>query len=199
MNDKTVSTTTRAGWTLATFALAAAVLAGSNAAHALPPGSVYGGLQAASISSDGDAEINDIKLGVLLSRVGIVVNDMLRLEGRFGVGVDDDTQVLIEDGVPIQLTTSIQSIFGAYALFTLPIDPVMLYAVAGYTTAQVEVTLETARPFPPFRLRERARENYSTFGVGIDYAFADRVSIGVEYLRYSSDIDAISLGFTVGF
>jgi len=84
-------------------------------------------------------------------------------------------------------------------LLTLPIDPVMLFAVAGYTTARVESTIETSPPFIPFRLRETATENYSTFGVGLDYAFTDRVSLGVEYLRYTSNIDAFSLGFTVGF
>lgn len=199
MNNKTVSTTTiHARRSLATLVMGATLLAGSHGVHAAAPGSVYAGVQYSLATLDDET---DFDLDVLLARVGYVVNDVLRIEARAGVGVGDDTQTVVIDGIPVSATYSVDNLAGIYALFTLPIDRILLYGVAGVTTGKSEVAIRSLSVPPRFlgEITDSGSSSSGSFGFGVEYEIVDQVSIGAEYMRYFSDVDAVGIGFTFRF
>jgi outer membrane immunogenic protein len=182
---------------IGTLGLAAMVMAaGISSAQATAPGSLYAGMQYAAMTIDDEEEFD---LGAFVGRFGYVLTEYVSIEGRLGLGVGDDTRTVAVGGVPLRATYSLKDLTGVYGRFTLPIDPVTLYAVAGVTSARVELTIESIPPFVPFRTTQSNRETSGSLGLGVEYRVAEQVTVGVEYMRYYSDLDAFSVGLTFNF
>lgn len=183
--------------TISALGLAASLMtAGIASAQTKAPGSLYAGVQYAAMTIEDEGEFD---LGVFIGRLGYVLTDYMSIETRFGLGVSDDRQTVVLEGVPIRATYSIKELAGIYGRFTLPLDPLTLYTVGGVTTATAELSIESVPPFLPFQATENNRETSGSLGVGMEYRFTEQVSVDVEYMRYFSDADALSVGLKLNF
>lgn len=191
-----MATTTTARLGLAALLTTGVFALGLQATHAKDPGSLYAGLQFSAATLEDEA---DFELDALIGRFGYVFSDTLRVEARLGTGLGDDTQDFTINGSPFRGTYSLDNFAGAYSLFTLPVDRAVFYAAAGFTSASADVTVETRPPLMRGRATESASETSGSWGLGVEYQIADNVWIGGEYMRYFSDLDALSLGVSVAF
>jgi opacity protein-like surface antigen len=178
--------------------LAASLMtAGIASAQTKAPGSLYAGVQYAAMMIEDEGE--ELDLGVFIGRFGYVLTDYMSIEARLGFGVSDDSQTVVFEGVPFRATYSFKELAGIYGRFTLPLDPLTLYTVGGVTTATVELSIESVPPFLPFQVTESNRETSGSLGVGMEYRFTEQVSVDIEYMRYFSDADALSVGLKLNF
>lgn len=164
----------------------------STAAMSGNPGQTYIGAQYGLISED-EPGFETSNPTAIIGRFGNFINRDISVEGRIGVGVQDDTT----HDFGIDFTLDIDSILGVYAVGHLNLEgPSSLYGLIGFT--RVEATASA----PGFG-SDTSSENGLSFGVGADIGVGNNAAINIEYIQYlnKSDVDltALGLGFTFNY
>lgn len=145
-------------------------------------GESYGGLQYAVVNVDFDG-IGDVDPTALVGKLGHFINDNIAIEGRLGIGFQDDDLL----GVDVD----IESLFGVYGVFhASSTSETTFYGVLGYTDAEAEFS-------GPGGSAEGDESSFS-FGFGANIG-----GLNIEYMSYidedDTDATAISIGYLTRF
>ena len=143
----------------------------------------YWGISYALTTLGASSNAEEAAPTAILGKLGQRLDDRYAVEGRFGLGVLDDSVSAVD--------VSIDSLMGVYLLRYLPMNnTASLYGILGYTQAEV-----TTSPVGP---SQSTRKNGVSFGIG-----ADLGSINIEFIQYLDendfDINAVSVGYTAKF
>ena len=150
----------------------------SSISLAASEGDTYGGLQYGLVTYSEDG-FPDAEPTALVGRYGKFVKDNVAVEGRFGIGLQDDTVL----GIDVEVDT----FFGVYGVFHVSSNSdTSLYGVLGFTKGEVTASV------PGF--------SFSQDDSGLSYGFGvDINSFNIEYMLYLDetdyDVSAISFGF----
>ena len=176
------------------MAMTVAIASASSQALAHEADTVYLGLQYAHsiVSQD---NVPDFNPGAAVVRFGAFGTKNLAIEGRVGMGVQDDTQS--DQGADVSL--ELDTMFGMYGVghFTFGRNS-SLYGVLGFSQVKGEYS---SVPVPSVGFTgEKAGVSY---GIGADIGIAKNIAVNIEYMSYVSssavDISAAALGLTIGF
>ena len=154
----------------------------SPSSYAAAEGDSYFGLQYALVTYDEDG-FPDAQPTALVLRYGQFVNNSISVEGRLGIGLQDDTVNFLNTDVDIE----VDSVFGVYGLFHAgSSDNVALYGVLGFTKGKLTASI------PGDSISES--DSGLSFGVGVDIQ-----SFNIEYMLYLDEdfysVSALSLGY----
>lgn len=171
---------------LALAAVAAVCLVASAPARAQEarPGP-YGGIIFSQLGYDqsGASSAHLTNLGGVL---GQVISPHFAIEGRFGLGVDDDR---IEVGtVPVNI--DLDYYVSGFLKGILPLAPRFgLYGLAGLTIGKFSASRDTT-------YLNKWESDFS-YGAGVEFGLAPTLSLGVEWLRLFEgsgyNLDAVSI------
>lgn len=157
-------------------------------------GDTYVGVQYSHLTYD-ESEIDDLNPAAIGGRLGHYFHDNFSLEGRFGVGLNDDSTSVEMRGVNVDLDFEVDYLFGVYGVGHLPInDWVSLYALAGFAQAKVSVTASAMGS----SFSESADGNGFSYGAGGQINLTPDVALTVEYASYYSDDDVDVTGVSAG-
>lgn len=155
-------------------------------------GKTYAGVQYAigTYNEDGFEEINPT---ALIGRYGKYINDGFSLEGRFGIGLQDDSINIFGTDVSLKLDT----LFGIYGVGHVSINATSsVYGLIGFTQAEATVSA-------PGFTSESDDESGLSFGVGANISVGNDVALNIEYTQYLNksdfDLSAIGIGATFSF
>jgi len=155
-------------------------------------GKTYFGAQYAigSYNEDGFEEVNPT---ALVGRFGKFFNDNFALEGRLGIGLQDDSIDILGTDVSLEIDT----LFGVYGVGHFNLNETSsVYGLIGFTRAEATVSA-------PGFTSESDDESGLSFGVGADIGIGNNVALNIEYTQYlnKSDFDfsAIGLGAVFSF
>lgn len=154
-------------------------------------GSKYAGLQYAisDYSEDGlSAEPNPT---ALVGRLGVNLTDIFSIEGRLGLGLQDDTVNIFGTDV----TMEIDSLIGVYGAGHIYLNKnSSVYGLLGLTRAEATIS-------SPGFTSQSDDETGLSFGVGADIGIGNGVALNIEYVQYlnKSDFDFSALAFGVKF
>ena len=159
--------------------------------YAAGQGTNYAGVQYAVVTYDEEG-IDDVEPTALVGRIGHFVNDNVAIEGRIGVGLQDD-EVEVDLGIfgTVDVEVEVEHLFGIYAaIHSSSSSDISVYGIIGYTQGELEAS---AGGFD-------ASEDDSglSYGLGLNiYKF------NIEYMSYLDEdefeVTAISLGFVTQF
>lgn len=154
---------------------------GANAGGVAPGVYVGGGYLIGNLDDNDFSK--DADLDGLFVRGGYQLNDNLAVEGRLGTGINDDRV----NGVKVEL----KEFYGAYFKVGMPTSIGLYpYVIAGGTHGKVEASWHG--------YHDSDTKTDVSYGVGADYAFANKWSAGLEYMKYL-DTDGIDFsGVTLG-
>lgn len=165
-----------------------------------------------TINDNISSDIIDETYSEIMLQVGYKFNPYIAIEGRYWYGLDDSLDVGTAEhfGTIVDVSTDVWSI---YLKPMYPVtDALDVYALLGYASTEYDVTTEhggikgsLAMSFDGF-----------TWGLGVSYAFAENVSIFVDYtsmyddttdyvtpdgrtLNFDDTIDIVSIGLTYNF
>jgi opacity protein-like surface antigen len=142
---------------------------------------VGGGYSALTLDSNDVSSNADVDS--LFIRGGFQINEYLAAEARVGSGIQDDRI----NGIKVEL----EDIYGVYLKAGLPTTVGLYpYALIGATHAKIK--------FSAAGLHDSTSDSDISYGVGVDYAFNQQISAGLEWANlYDQDGDKIS-GVTLG-
>lgn len=139
-------------------------------------------------NEDGVEELNPTGL---MGKYGKYMSDGFSLEGRFGIGLQDDSVNLL--GVDVSL--DFDTLFGVYGVGHVNVNKSSsVYGLIGFTRAEATVSA------PGFG-SETDDESGVSYGVGANIGVGDNVALNIEYIQYlnKSDFDFSTIGFGVVF
>ena len=159
----------------------------ATAADFLREGRSFGGGQIAPLTLSEDGA-SDAEPSALIGRVGTFVGNQLAVEGRFGVGFDDDTV----DGVDVE----IDRLVGVYGSGHIPMGGTSsLYAVLGYSDVKASFS-------GPDGSTTDSESGFS-YGFGADIGITRAIALNVEFMRYIDrsdvDVEALAVGLHYRF
>lgn len=154
-------------------------------------GQPYIGAQYANITYD-ESGFPGYDLGSLVARGGYSFTDHLAVEGRIAFGLSDESHNISGTAVSVEL----DQLYGVYAVGTIPAgDTLDLYALAGYTDAEVTASSATASA--------SASDSGISLGVGGRLHLGNDTAITAEYTQYLDEsaytLSGISIGFVTNF
>ena len=162
-------------------------------------GETYVGVQYAvgNYSEDGISE--DFNPTALVGRLGRYVTPDFSIEGRLGLGLQDDTQFIPEFGSGFDATLELDSIIGVYATGHFDVtESFSLYGLLGVSRVKGETSVPS---FPGLKSTET--NSGLSYGVGADVGIGKNVALNIEYIQYldKSDFDlgAIAVGAVYSF
>ncbi|HEX5277593.1 MAG TPA: porin family protein [Fluviicoccus sp.] len=166
-----------------TLAILAAVSSFSSFAMEKP----YVGIdyQQASFDAQGvSAEPTLVRL-----RGGTEINPYLGVEAHVGFGAGDDT--LVSSGVTYK--AKINSYYGLYLRPQISLgEHASIYALVGATYMDTEFVSNTAG-FPTID----GFDTNGSYGAGVDVAIYKGIRVGADFISYSSQVDAVSVGVRI--
>jgi len=158
---------------------------GSNAGAA-SAGQVYGGLQYArsTYQEDGFEELHP---SALVARLGKYFHDAFALEGRFGLGVQDDSIGVL--GIDVSL--EIDSMLGVYGVGHLALNQTSsVYGILGITRGEATASAPG--------VSQSADKSDLSYGVGADIGLGGNTALNIEYVSYldksDAEFSAVALG-----
>ena len=173
------------------MAMTIAIASASSQALAHEADTVYLGLQYGyGIYSEDN--VPDFNVGAAIGRLGAFGSKNLAIEGRAGMGVQDDTQTVGTTNVTLELDT----LYGMYGLghFTF-FKNSSIYGVLGFTRVKGEASAPG--------VSAGGSEGDISYGVGLDIGITRSIALNVEYMSYvttsSYDINAAAVGLVIGF
>ena len=152
---------------------------------------MYGGVQYAMISYSEPGI--DVDPSALVFRIGQRVNKNFAFEGRFGIGMGDDSTVFL--GFPV--TIELDQFFSIFAKGIAPVAKnVDVYALIGYTDGEITGTITGLGSIS-------VSESDMSLGFGIDIGAGKDMSWNIEFVNYidknNATIDAFSIGANFAF
>lgn len=149
-------------------------------------------------SEDGISE--EFNPSISVGRFGRFLTPNFSVEGRLGLGLQDDTQHLQEFGVNgLDATLELDYILGIYGTGHLNLtDSFSLYGVLGVSKVKGTASLPSIPALT-------ATENNSgvSYGVGADLGIGHNMALNLEYMLYLDksefDLGVIGLGLVFGF
>lgn len=161
---------------------------------------VYAGVQYGIGNYDEDGVSKSFNPTVLIGRFGTYLNPNFSIEGRFGLGLQDDTQFVPEFGVSgIDASLEVDSIMGLYGTghYNLT-ESSSIYGVLGVSRVKGTASIPS---IPAATSSEN--ENSVSFGVGADIGVGNNVALNLEYMQYlnksSFDLGVLGLGAVFSF
>lgn len=141
----------------------------------------------------------DFDIGALVLRGGYEVNPNFAVEGRFGLGISDETKVWNSALGPLDTTVELDDFIGVYARGILPLNDVTsLYGIVGWTDISITATVSDGVT----TASNSDSDSDMSFGFGADFNVGAG-AINLEYMSYYSDdavdVTAIGVGYTVKF
>ena len=139
--------------------------------------------------------IPDFNPSGLVVRFGGIFNRYFAIEGRFGVGLEEDTQNI--NGV--EASVELDSLMGAYGVGHINFGKSSsVYGLIG--VSRVEGTVKV--PTIPGATASDDESDLS-FGIGVDVGITKSISLNIEYVSYVNktdfDLSAIGLGAVIRF
>jgi len=140
----------------------------------------------------------DFKPTALIVRLGWNFMPDFSIEGRFGVGMQDDTQSLSEFS-GLDATLELDSIYGVYGTGRLKLtESLSIYGVLGASRVKGTANLSD---YPEIKVTES--NSGVSYGVGADFAVGSDVALNIEYMQYLDkpdyDFGAIALGVVFNY
>lgn len=173
-------------------------LMAAGAVHAAEP-QPYFGAQYAMAEYD-ETGFPAFDVDALVLRGGTRLTENFSVEGRFGLGVGDESKSIDTAFGPGTGSVEVDHFYGVYAVGHLPLsNSFKLYGVAGYTQGEVTATVT---------LDAGGTGSFTADDSGFSYGFGGSVkagqgSVDVEYMSYLDesgyDITALSVGYTMSF
>jgi len=174
--------------------IAAGIVATPNQLFASPDVDAYLGIGygLGEFTSEG---IPDFNPSGLLIRFGGIFSRYFSIEGRFGVGLEEDTQNINGVDVSVELDT----LTGAYGVGHINFGKYSsVYGLIGVSRVQGTVKAPSSSGGSV-----TDSESDLSLGIGVDLGFSNSFSVNVEYVSYVSktdvDLSAIGLGAVIRF
>ena len=156
-------------------------------------GDTYMGVQYSMVTYS-ETGFPDFEPVALIGRYGSFTSDNFAIEGRFGIGLADDTQNI---GSGFDGVIEIDSMFGVYGVGYADTGSTRVYGLFGFTQGKLTATI------PGFGSVSESDSDIS-FGFGVDIDMGGNAAINLEYMNYmefegSADITAIAIGYKASF
>ena len=166
--------------------------------NAATEGDTYSGFQFGlgtfSFDDDPDFALPDFDLNAILVRFGKHTGEGVSIEGRFGIGIGDDSTEVNVFGTPVNVGLEIDNIMGIYLLMHSSSEQnSSVYGVIGLSKGKATLTASV----PGFgSISDSEDETDLSYGVGLQ---ADKINI--EFMQYfnKSDFDFSAISFGVMF
>lgn len=164
------------------LALLAMVAAPLHAAE----GDTYGSVQYALVTYDEEG-FDEVEPTALVFKYGQFINDRVSVEGRFGIGMQDDEIDVVILGIPFEAEVEVETVFGVYLVaHSNPNAQGSFYGVLGVTRGELEVSIDG--------FSDSDSETDISYGVGARFG-----NFSIEYMNYldkdAFEATAISLGY----
>ena len=160
-------------------------------AYAAQEGDRYFGFQYAMVDVDVDDFDEDFEPSAAVFRIGQYMTPDISIEGRFGIGLQDDSVDVEVFFTDVEIEVDIKHIMGVYAVLHGGTDDARFYGLVGLTRAKSEASVENFDD-------EDETESGLSFGFGMNIS-----NFNIEYMRYLNedefDAIAISLGYVSSF
>lgn len=160
----------------------------------------YVGIQYGIGQYNEDGISQEFNPSILIGRFGRYLHPNFSLEGRLGIGLQDDTQFLPELGVSGQdATLELDYILGVYGTghFNLT-DSFSVYGVLGASSVKGTASLPS---FPAIKSTEN--NSSVSYGIGADLGISNNIALNLEYMMYLDkpeyDLSVIGLGIVFDF
>lgn len=160
----------------------------------------YFGIQYGIAQYNEDSISQEFNPTLLIGRFGHYFHPNFSLEGRLGLGVQDDTQRLPEFGVSgLDATLELDYILGVYGKGHLNLtDSFSIYGVLGAS----EVKGTASLPSIP-GIKGNESNSGVSYGIGADLGIGHNIALNLEYMQYLDkpefDIGVIGLGMVFSF
>jgi hypothetical protein len=138
-----------------------------------------------------DFDDEDVQIGVATGVVGYNLGPNFAIEGRLGAGVSSDTLFLLGTRTEVD----IKNYYGLFLRGSLPAsDAVNVYAILGYGSAEVEVTV------PGFGSASDDDDS-EAYGAGVEFRWGTtrQHGLAVEWARYFEDSSTLSAIYRIRF
>ena len=177
-----------------TIGVATAVLLMSNSVLAGNAGSRYAGIQYAITTYSEDGVSEEPKPTASIGLLGANITDNFAVEGRLGIGLQDDTITVSNADV----TTEIDSLIGVYGIGHINLNGgSSVYGLLGLSRAKFTFSY----PDNPTLGSKSDDETGLSYGIGADIPVSNYVALNIEYVQYlisGFDISAFSFGVKFG-
>jgi len=150
----------------------------------------YAGVQYAMVTYS-ESDIPDFNPSALVARVGHNFNKNFAVEGRFGIGIADDSNTI--SGIPVSV--EVDQFISVLAKGSLPLGAgANVYGLIGYTDGKITANA--------FGFSSSASESDTSFGLGIEFGKGDTTG-SIEYVNYidknDGSLTSINLGVNFAF
>jgi opacity protein-like surface antigen len=172
------------------IAAAAAVAMLSTAAQAQQTNYFYGEVGYTVMKIEGDG-LPNVKPNALRGIVGYAYHPNLAMEGMLAFGVRDDS--FNDAGVNVDV--KLKNAWGIYLKPKFDVTPQLeVFGRLGATKTNIKATAAG--------VSESERKGDLSWGLGAAYRFNPRMSVGLDYMRYSDDtsrVDGVTLSLGYRF
>jgi len=175
------------------ISIIASLLSFSSLSSAADIGDQYYGL-GYGMTTYSENGYSDFKPTALLGKFGEYLTDNVSIEGRFAIGLGDDTQNI--SGTVVDLSVEIDYLMGVYGVVHTDINSdASAYALLGFSKGKLTATA-SAPGFTSQTISASADDSGISFGFGVDIG-----SINIEFTQYLSDstYDLTSIGIGYNF
>lgn len=159
----------------------------------------YFGIQYGIAQYNEDGISQEFNPTMLIGRFGHYFHPNFSLEGRLGLGLQDDTQFLPELGGGLDATLELDYILGVYGKGSLNLtDSFSIYGVLGAS----EVKGTASLPGIP-GIKGNESNSGVSYGIGADLGIGHNIALNLDYMQYLDkpdfDIGVIGLGIVFSF
>lgn len=180
--------------------LACSLLMFNHLAIAQPYGDYYAGAQYAQGDYNEKGLSANFEPSMVVGRFGKFFNPHVAVEARLGMGLDEDTQFIPEQGLAgIDGTLELNSLIGIFLTGHLNLtDSSSVYAIVGTSRAEAEAS---APAFPADSSTDT--ESDLSYGAGANIGILNNIALNIEYMQYFDadyfDLSTVAVGVLVRF
>jgi outer membrane autotransporter protein len=129
--------------------------------------------------------------------IGYDFHPNVAVEGMlmFGTASDDQTVVDAGTGIPVNVDVKVKNAFGVFAKPKYDFGNIEAFARLGWARTKVGVSGSALG----VTVDDDASDSSFAWGLGANYRFNPRMSVGLDWMRYNKDGSAKVQGWTVSF